>query len=296
MRLIPGLFAMLLWATAMSLTALFLVTRMLKVGLGVTPEALDDVVRARGGLVRALLANLVAVPALAVILVTVLPLSADARLAILLLALIPGGLGFTSTRETPAGARSAVLVFLLSLIAVVMTPVLRVLVQPVGPPMTTSVGRLLLISAFGLLAPLLAGLAIRASAPAVAGTLSRIALMLSAGLFVAAVLSVVAVHGPLRTLGLLDGVALVLFAGGAAAIGWLAGGPDAPGRRELAHVTVLRNIGLCLLIALLTVPHGGVALAIVAFVVVVVALRAAVAMVDVARRRRVGVDHVVPSA
>jgi bile acid:Na+ symporter, BASS family len=296
MRLIPGLFAMLLWATAMSLTALFLVTRMLKVGLGVTPDALRDVVRARGVLVRALIANLVAVPILAVVLVTVLPLGADARLAILLLAVIPGGLGFASMRETPAGARTAVLVFLLSVIAVVITPALRVLVQPVGPPITTSVGRLLLISALGLLAPLLAGLAIRATAPAVADTVSRIALGLSAGLFVATLLSVVVVHGPLRVLGLLDGVALVLFAAGAAAIGWLAGGPDAPVRRDLARVTVLRNIGLCLLIALLAVPHGGVAVVIVAFVVVVVALRAVVAMVDSTRRRRVGVDHVVPSA
>jgi BASS family bile acid:Na+ symporter len=295
MRLIPGLFAMLLWATAMSLTALFLVARMLEVGLGVTPEALRDVVRARGVLARALLANLVAVPILAVVLVTLLPLNADARLAILLLAVIPGGLGFASRRWTP-GARSAVLVFLLSVIAVVITPALRVLVPPVGPPITTSVGRLLLlISALGLLAPLLAGLAIRATAPAVADTVSRIVLGLLAGLFAATLLSVVA-HGPLRALGVLDGVALVLFAAGAAAVGWLAGGPDAPARRELARVTVLRNIGLCLLIALLAVPQGGVAVVIVAFVVVVVALRAVVAGVDAMRGRRLGVDHVVPSA
>jgi BASS family bile acid:Na+ symporter len=296
MRLIPGLFAMLLWATAMSLTALFLGSRMLKVGLGVTPAALRDTVGARGFLARALVANLIAVPVLAAVIVTLLPLGADTRLAILLLALIPGGMDF-STREAPgAGARTATLVFLLSLVAVVITPSLGILVQTIGPPITTSVARLVLVSALGLLAPLLAGLAIRALAPTVAATLGRIMLVLAAALFAATIVAVVAGHGPPHALGILDGVALVLFSAGAATIGWLAGDPNDSSRRVLARVTVLRNVGLALLIAQIAVPHGGAAVAIVAFVVTVIVLRAVVAVVDIARRRRVGVDHVVPSA
>jgi len=295
MRLIPELFLTLLWSTAVGLTALFLVARMLRVGLGVAPADLRGALRAPG-IWRALLANLIAVPALAAVLVTVLPLSADTRLAILLLGVLPGGMDFSVARPSTARGPIAALVFLLSLATVVIAPALRFLLQPVGPPMAASVGRLALVSLLGLLVPLLAGLAIRAAAPGVAAVLARITVVLSGALLVAVLLSVVVSHGQPTTLGVVDALALVLFAVGAAAVGWLAGGPATVAKRQLARVTALRNVGLSLLIALVAVPHGGVALAVVAFVLALVVLRVAVAVVDAARRRRVGVDHVVPSA
>ena len=57
MRLIGELFFTLLWATSLSLTALFLATRMLWVGLGVTPAELLDTLRARGLVLRTLVVS-----------------------------------------------------------------------------------------------------------------------------------------------------------------------------------------------------------------------------------------------
>jgi bile acid:Na+ symporter, BASS family len=299
MRLIEGFFFTLLWATSFSLTAAFLVSRMLWVGLGVTPAELRDTLRARGVVVRTLLANVLAVPALAVVLVTVLPLTADVRVAILLLAVVPGGVDVLSRR--PATARGqvspAALVFLLSSVAIVVTPALRVLMQQVGPPMVLSYGRLVAVSVLGLLVPLLGGLVIRATAPVAADVLTRVTAALSLVLFIAATLAIVVVGGGQRHgLGPLDLLALALFVLGAGAIGWLLGGPATPTRRLLADVTAMRNVGLALMIATVAVPHGGVALAVVLFVVVLTALRVAFAWPELARRRRLAVDHAVPSA
>jgi BASS family bile acid:Na+ symporter len=269
MRLIGELFFTLLWATSLSLTALFLATRMLWVGLGVTPAELLDTLRARGLVLRTLVANLLAVPALAAVLVTVLPLTADARVAILLLAAVPGGIDVLSRRHAAArgNVNQAALVFLLSSVAIVVTPVMRLLMLRVGPPMALSYGRFIAVSVLGLLVPLLVGLAIRATAPVVAGVLTRVT----------------------------DVLAMALFVLGAGAIGWLIGGPATPTRRLLAHVTAMRNVGLGLMIATVGIPHGGVALAIVVFVVVLIALRVLFAWPELTRRR-LSVDHAVPSA
>ncbi len=297
MRLMAEFFFMLLWAMSFSLIALFLVARMLWVGLSVTPTEIRATLRARGFLTRALLANVLVVPALAVLLVSVLPLSGDARLAILLLAAVPGGIDFLVWKDSPgAGARSpAALVFLLSIVAVVVAPVMRILVQQFGPPLALSYTRLVVASVLGLLVPLLAGLAIRRAAPAAAEMLTRVMAVVSVVLFVAANLAIVIVHGAQRRVGALDVVAMVLFVAGAAAVGWLAGGPAAPTRRRLARVTAMRNVGLSLLIATVGVPHGGVGLAIVVFVVVLIVLRVIVAGLAVVRRRRLAVDAAMRS-
>jgi len=57
----------------------------------------------------------------------------------------------------------------------------------------------------------------------------------------------------------------------------------------------MRNVGLGLMIATVGIPHGGVALAIVVFVVVLIALRVLFAWPELTRRR-LSVDHAVPSA
>lgn len=289
----------LLWAMSVSLTVLFLAARMLWIGLGVTADDLRATLRRRGVVTWTLLANVVAVPALAVVLVTALPLTESTRLAILLLAAVPGGIDFLSWKEAPPGAglRPAALVFLLSLVAIVIAPVMRLLMQQVGPPMALSYGRVIAVSVLGLLVPLLAGVGIRAAGPAVAEVLARIAAVLSVVLFVAANLAIVVLHGTRPwAMGAVDVIVLVLFVLGAAAIGWLAGGPTSATRRLLARVTATRNVGLSLLIATVAVPHGGVDLAIVVFVVVLTVLRGLLAWLDLARRRRLTVDHAVPSA
>jgi bile acid:Na+ symporter, BASS family len=299
MRAFTGLLFTLLWAVSFSLTALFLVARMLWVGLGVTPDDLRATLRGPGLVLRALLANVVVVPALALALVALLPLTAEARLAILLLATVPGGIDFLAWRPAPpAGERSAAaLVFLLSIVAIVVSPAIRVLLERVGPPLALSSGRLLAVAVLGLLGPLLVGVAIRATSPAAAAVLTRVMAVLSAALFVAANLAVVVLGGVQpRGVGAVDVAAMAVFVLAAAAVGWLVGGPTAAERRLLARVTAIRNVGLALLLATVGVPHGGVDLAIVVFVVVTIVLRVMVAALATARRGRPSVDHAVPSA
>jgi BASS family bile acid:Na+ symporter len=296
---IGELFFVLLWATSFSLIVLFLAARMLAVGLAVTPDDLRAILRQRGLLARALLANVVAVPALAVLLVIALPMTPDARLAMLLLAAVPGGADVLAWRAPPAGGgrTQAGLVFVLSLVAIVVAPAMRLLMPQVGPPIALSYPRLIVVTVLGLLVPLLAGLAVRWAGPGIAAGLARIGAVLAVGLFVATLLAVVVIGGvQRRTLSTIDVIAMALFVLGAAALGWLLGGPTPATRRVLARATAMRNVGLALLLATVSIPHGGVGMAIVVFVVVLLALRALLARLDVVRRRRVSMDHVVPSA
>jgi len=65
---------------------------------------------------------------------------------------------------------------------------------------------------------------------------------------------------------------------------------------RLAHVTAMRNVGLALMLATVATPKGGVALTVVVFAAVLCVLRALLAWPALTRRRRVSVDHAVPSA
>jgi BASS family bile acid:Na+ symporter len=299
MRLIGELFFTLLWSMSFSLIALFLVTRMLWVGLGVTPGGLRDTLRARGLVIRALLANVVAVPLLAVAMVSVLPLPVEAVAAVLLLAAVPGGIDILSWRPSALGAAAgpSALVFLLSIVAIATSVAVRLLMPHVGSPMAMSAGGVIAVSVVGLLLPVLAGLVIRIRAPVAADVLSRVTAVLAVVFFIAASVAILAgstiARHPPSPIGV---VAMILFALGAGALGWLIGGPATPMGWRLAHVTAMRNVGLALMLATVAMPQGGVALTVVVFAAVLCVLRALLAWPALARRRRVSVDHAVPSA
>jgi BASS family bile acid:Na+ symporter len=298
MRLIGEFVFTLLWSISFTLTALFLVVRMLWVGLGVTPAELRESLSARGTLARVLLANVVAVPVLAMVLVATLPLGADTGLAILLLAAAPGGVDMLSRHSIPRRPGSpAALVFLLSAAAVMITPLIGLLIRQGGLPMAIPVGRLAAVSVLGLLLPLLTGLALRATSPLASPVLTRATAAVAAVLLAAATLSVLVSQGARgRGPAALDVLALAAFALGAAAIGWLAGGAEGASRPALARITAMRNVGVSLLIAIVGVPHGGVAVSVAVFVVVLIGLRALLALRDAVRRRRLAIDHPVASA
>src|SRR5262249_45063118 len=68
-------------------------------------------------------------------------------------------------------------------------------------------------------------------------------------------------------------LAMIVLLGGAGFVGWLLGGPSPQQRTLLARTTMMRNIGLGLLLAIVAFPDAGVDVAILLFVIVEVALR-----------------------
>jgi BASS family bile acid:Na+ symporter len=266
----------LLWAISFSITVLFVATRMFHVGLRVQPAALTALTSDRRFIARALFANIVVVPAVGVLIALILPLPADVAVAIVLVAAVGGGIDFLAPAERRASAAdvTTALVFALSIVAIVISPIVRVLLQPLGAPVAASLWRLIAVSALAGLVPLIAGVLIRRTAPAVAGALSRAMASIALVLFVTAALTTFLLKASsVRNVGASGIVGMVVLIVVASGTGWLLGGPSADRRALLARVTATRNIGLSLLLAIVSFPDAGADVAVLVFVVVGTALR-----------------------
>ena len=276
MRFIGEVLFTLFWAISFSMTLLFVGARMFHVGLGATSNALWALLRDRAFLVRALLANVIVVPALGMVIATLLPLPRDSAIAVLLVATVGGGVNFLATRdESGVDSRlAAALVLVLSAVTVVLSPVIRVLLESLGAPPVASLWRLVAVVVLAALAPLAAGVLVRRLAPPAADMLVRATGVVAAILFVGAVLTTLLVKTEtLRGLGARSILAMVLLIVAASGTGWLLGGPLPARRALLARVTATRNVGLSLLLAIVSFPDAGVAIAVVLYVVVDAALR-----------------------
>src|SRR5262249_40441543 len=156
----------LFWAVSLTLTLLFVVTRMLYVGLSVAPAELGDLRRNSSFVVRALLANFILVPALGVAIAAVGRVPVQAALAILLLALLGGGVDLLALGERSNGEsrRGPALIFLLSLVGGLISPIVRLVIQPLGTPIMASVWGLLAVTLLAVPLPLMVGLLVRRAA------------------------------------------------------------------------------------------------------------------------------------
>ncbi len=275
------------WTLALELV--FVVTAMLYVGLSVTWAQLTALLRERRLLARALLANVVLAPALAVLLVALIPMAPDAQVALLLLGVAPGGLNVLqfTTRIGGRLAQAATLLFALTLVALVTTP-LAVLAMPL-PRAPGALGAAEHILAFLLAAalPIAVGAWLRRHRPDRARRLARPANLVSALAFVAA--TVVGSALKREAVGVIDGGALVAFAvfvAGTLLIGWLLGGPARADRQLLATTTSIRNAGLCLLFALTLYPGTAVDVAVLAFIFLMIPPNAVLTLSGLVRERR----------
>jgi bile acid:Na+ symporter, BASS family len=108
------------------LSYLFMITYMLSVGLETTRGRIVSILKDSKTIGFALLANLVLVPLLGVILTRVIPVPSDIKTGLLLLAIAPGGpFALNFARVSNGNIHLAVALFvLLSLLAIVITPVL----------------------------------------------------------------------------------------------------------------------------------------------------------------------------
>jgi BASS family bile acid:Na+ symporter len=243
------------------LVAAYLATMMFSIGLAIGGEPkLPRAERrqARHRLVRALLLTLVVLPVAAWAILHALDAHGTVALALLVLAVAPGG------RFVPALARHAqgevalateTTLWLTKLTAFTAPPTLALLGES-GRIHLDDLRIIALLIGLQLL-PFLAGRTLRRRRPAFAAKLTR-PFELACTVLVVAVLAVVAADGKLaalRWLGDIGWLAAVVFAAFALALGWLCGGPTTATRRSFSLLALGHDLALALALASLGFPH-----------------------------------------
>jgi len=255
------------------LTYVFLVSVMASIGLQVTGRQVLDALRNVGLMGRALVANLVLMPILGLVLVWLFSLPSDIAAGVLILAAAPGApfaLQFTSKAKA-AMAFAAALVFVLTAVALAITPPLAGVLLRGETPLALPAGRVAGQAAIYLLLPLLAGFALHHWAAGLAGMLRRPITLCATLSFPAVILLTMGVKSAAtRAIGGRALAAMLLLVLGGMVIGWLLGGPETATRRVLATSTGMRNVMVALLIAFTSFPGSDVDLAVLAFSAVMV--------------------------
>jgi bile acid:Na+ symporter, BASS family len=246
----------------------FLITSMLSVGMTATMKDLRSLLASRGLLFRSLIANFVVVPIIGIALVKVLPWKPDAATALLILACTPGGLSALQFTTKVKGEKffAGSSAFLMSFLAVFLSPLLLTLVLPGDASIVVPYGRALLFIVVFLLLPLVVGMLVGNRAERPAEKLSKLLGIVSVVLFIAVILllkgdrkEAMNAIGKEALLYMLLFIVLTMIAG------WLMAGRQKEARPVLATVTSMRNVALCLLIALKTFPDPAVQTPLVAF-------------------------------
>jgi BASS family bile acid:Na+ symporter len=229
------------------------------VGVHVAPRDMWPVIRRPIWVLRVALAMFVAVPLLALILVSTFDMPVVMRGALVLLAtsaaapLLPGKLGKFGIDPAYDAALAAVT----SLLAIVLVPllfqILGAVFQREGGITALAVARVLMTT---FLLPLAIGMMMRAALGPTGVRLGEMAGSVGFILLgVLVLLLIVAKAGSIFPLLWQSAMAILLFAAGALLIGHLLGGPDPRERTSLAIATLTRHPGLALLIATRTLPQ-----------------------------------------
>lgn len=231
-----------------------LVSLMLQSGLQLDRSRLSGVLKEYGLLLRAVVANVIAVPLFAFLLVRFMHLEPYIAIGILLMAMAPGVPFLANAAGKRAGGSLSLaltLSFLLPALSIVTVPVTAKLILPADLQAAISFSRLIVTLALFQFVPLLAGSVISARASGLAAKLMRplaavvaVCILAMLGMLAPALAKAVAtVYG---SYGLLAALTVVSFSLGA---GWVSGGAHGPYRNTLALATVLRNVALAFVIA-----------------------------------------------
>ena len=251
-----------------AITIVFLVTTMAAIGLKVTARELAAAFTKRNLMARSMIVNIVIAPLLGLLLVNIVPMSQDVAVAILLLAAAPGGLNAIQFTSKSHGALSyaAALLFILTLVAIVLSPPIAALMLPLETSLALPYGRLVAFLLLLLLLPLAGGLAVHRLNKRWGNLLSKPMSLCGTIAFIVVVLRLMTQRK--QAMAALEKGELAAMVGFIIALmitAWLLGGPSQETRRVLATATSMRNAGLCLLIAANGFPETNVVVAVVAF-------------------------------
>jgi BASS family bile acid:Na+ symporter len=297
----------LLDSLEMALVIVFLAAAMASIGMQVTTADLRAQVARRGLRWRTLLANFVVVPAIGILLARCFVDDPAMARAFVLLACTPGGLSalqFT-TKAKGAAAYAGGTACLLSLLAVLVSPLILALTLPVGDsaagPMAWAWQAMLafvsmpavLARAFAfltvfLVVPLVLGMVVKAKAERAAAVLAKVLGLLSVLVFVTMIMLLMAPRKEaMQQIGGQAVVLLLVLVLLSMLVGWLLGGPETATRQVLASATSMRNVALALAIAATLPDANAVMPALIAFSALMVppSLLLMVACLIVNRRR-----------
>lgn len=253
----------------------FLVGSMLGIGLKVGKDEILTVVRDKSWLVRMFVANFILIPAAGILAAKLLAVKPENALALIVLACAPGGLSslqfLTKTKERTALAYDGGTMVLLSFLAIFITPFLISLAIPEGMAVTMPYGSAILFVSLFMLLPLILGILVHDAIGPVAfkigGPVSLIATLAFIGVLVRLGNITKWAKGEIGTKGILAIVVFILIA---MLLGWLLGGPRRFTRRVLAAISSMRNIALCLAIAVRSFEDVAVLAPLVAFLAIMV--------------------------
>jgi BASS family bile acid:Na+ symporter len=235
-------------------SGIMLVSIMLNAGLQCNRAHLAAVLKDFGLIVRAVLANFIIVPLVALLMVRALHLDTYVAIGVLLMAIAPGApfLPRAAGRKPGGSLGLAIaLSFILPALSVITIPITASLILPtVGGAQVPASSFISTLLIFQLL-PLVIGIIAGAMSPPLAKRLERplviiffLAVLVLLGFLAGPIVKAVAsVYG---SRGLIAALVTVLVS---VIAGWLLGGSHVEYRRTLGIATGLRNIGLCALIA-----------------------------------------------
>jgi BASS family bile acid:Na+ symporter len=229
-------------------------------GLQATVHDLLYLVRRPALLARSLLAMFVVMPIVAVVLVRLFELRSAFEIALVALAISPVP-PLLPKKEGKAGGESGYglgLMAAVSLLAIVLVPLLveivgRYFARPMQMP-AAAVAKVVVIMT---LLPLVAGVIVRASAPAIADRLEKPARLVATVLLVCGVGALFVAAIPVIT-GLIDArtlVATAVFVITGLATGHFLGGPQAEHSTVLALSTASRHPAIALAVAKINFPN-----------------------------------------
>jgi bile acid:Na+ symporter, BASS family len=232
-----------------------LVEMMLTIGMGAAIADVWAVARDWRGVIRALVANYVLVPAAALGLALVAGAPPMVAAGVMIVAVCPGAPYAPPFTALAKGSveRAVGLMVILAGSSAVLAPLLLRLLLPVvtrGGTATVDAGRIVSTLALVQFLPLCIGLGIAAQRPAWARRLKTPLGRVSTVLNVALLCVILVVQFHLLTAIRVTGyLAMFALLASSAAAGWFLGRGDAADRKALAITTSVRNVGVGLVIA-----------------------------------------------
>lgn len=255
------------------LILIFVVTSMFGTGLSLTVGQIIEPLRNIQAVVLALVANFVAVPALAYIIALVLGLDEGFRTGLIIISTVAGAPFLPKLAQVAKGdvALSVGLMILLMVVTVGYAPLVLPLLIPGITVSAWDIAQPLITL---MLIPLAAGLFVRAWQPETAGKLAPVMNQASSySLIAAGVLGLlVGWRQLIGAFGTSAYLAAVLLVAGAVLIGFLLGGRGLPRKSVMSLGTGQRNISAALLIATTNFTDPAVVLMVLVVSVVGLAL------------------------
>lgn len=268
----------------------FLITTMLSIGLKITPGDLLSSLRDRSLMIRSLVANFVIVPAMGLLLVSMVPMSTDAAVGLMLMAAMPGGLNAIQFTSKAPGALSyaATLLFVLSLLAVLVSPALAAWMLPwEKSDLVLPLGRVIGVLLAAVVLPLVAGFALHHWCGSLSERLAKPMALVGTVTFVVAVVLLMAWRkAAMSSLSGAEVAAMLGLIVASMVVGGLLGGPATDTRRILATATSMRNAALGLVIALNSFPDRTVDVAVIAFSALMIPPNMLFTIYEIVRGRR----------